>query len=308
MHAPTLRSLRAPLAFGTSALAATAQAHVVERNADAALFPGSFDPWVLACLAASGAAYAIGTLRLWRRAGIGRGIGVRNAAAFVAGWLVLVVALVSPLDPLGVRLFSAHMLQHELLMIVAAPLLVLARPLAAWTWALPARARAALGASLRTRGWRCAWRTLCTPLVAALLHALALWTWHAPAPFARAIADPFVHGLQHASFLGTALLFWWVVLGARAGTARALALLALFATMLHGTVLGTLIALSPHPWYPAYGATSAALGIDALRDQQLGGLLMWVPGGLAYVGVGIALAARWLDQRVPAARARPSAT
>lgn len=252
------------------------------------------EPWLLACLAASATLYAIGVARLWRRAGVGHGIRVAQVAAFAAGWLTVAVALASPLDPLGVHLFSAHMFQHELLMLVAAPLLVVARPLAAWTWALPARLRSTAGGALRTRGWRRIWSLMRAPLGAWLLHAAALWAWHAPALFSLALRDPLVHTLQHASFFGTALLFWWAVLGSNARARLGVALLALFTTMVHSTVLGALITLSSRLWYPEYAATSAELGVDPLADQQLGGLLMWVPGGVAYLGVGLWLAARWL--------------
>lgn len=289
-----------PAARATALLAAlsaagtdSAIAHVIGSTTPrAGEWP--LEPWLLGCLALSATLYAIGIVRLWRRAGVGHGIRVAQGAAFAAGWLAVAVALASPLDPLGVHLFSAHMLQHEMLMLVAAPLLVVARPLAAWTWALPARSRATVGGALRARGWRRVWSMVRSPLGAWLLHAAALWVWHAPALFSLALRDPVVHTLQHASFLGTALLFWWAVLGSSARTRIGVALLALFTTMVHSTVLGALITLSPRLWYPDYAATSAALGVDALVDQQLGGLLMWVPGGLVYLGVGLWLAARWL--------------
>src|SRR5690606_23507531 len=150
------------------------------------------------------------------------------------------VALASPLDSLGVHLFSAHMFQHELLMLVGAPLLVVARPLAAWTWALPAPSRSTVGGALRTRGWRRIWSMMRAPLGAWLLHAIALWGWHAPALFSLALRDPLVHTLQHASFFGTALLFWWAVLGSNARARAGVALVSLFTTMVHATVLGAL--------------------------------------------------------------------
>lgn len=280
-------------AAGAAACASPALAHVVGPTLP---HPGEwpFEPWLLACLFVSATLYTIGVVRLWRRAGVGHGLRVAHVAAFGAGWLAMAVALASPLDPLGVHLFSAHMLQHELLMLVAAPLLVVARPLAAWTWALPARSRSAVGGALRARGWRRAWAMIRSPLGAWLLHAAALWGWHAPALFSLSLVDPLVHTLQHASFLGTALLFWWAVLGSNARSRLGVALLSLFTTMVHSTVLGALITLSPQLWYPEYAATSTALGVDPLVDQQLGGLLMWVPGGLVYLGVGLWLAARWL--------------
>lgn len=260
----------------------------------------SFEPWTTGLMATSAIAYAIGLVRLWRRAGVGRGIRRREAVYFAAGWLTLVVALLSPLDPLGVSLFSAHMLQHELLMIVAAPLMVLARPLAAWTWALPLVARRFVGRCVAGRGFAAAWRLLTGALAAWLLHALALWAWHVPALFERALVDDAVHTAQHASFLVTALLFWWAVLG-RPGRSAPLgaSLLYLFGTMMHSSLLGALLTFSPTVWFPTYVARSAAFGLHPIEDQQLGGLIMWVPGGLAYLVAALAIAAAAL------ARARP---
>jgi len=302
LPARTISLLAALATVGTNPAAAHIVGATTPRAGDWPL-----EPWLLGCLAASVTLYAIGVARLWRRAGVGHGIRVAQVAAFAAGWLTVAAALASPLDPLGVHLFSAHMLQHELLMLVAAPLLVVARPLAAWTWALPAHSRATVGGALRARGWRRVWSMMRAPLGAWLLHAAALWAWHAPALFSLALRDPVMHTLQHASFLGTALLFWWAVLGSSARVRIGIALLALFTTMVHSTVLGALITLSPQPWYAAYGATSLDLGVDPLVDQQLGGLLMWVPGGLVYLGAGLWLAARWLKSDEDAIAVPPRA-
>ena len=269
----------------------------VDRNV--ASFPWSFEPWILAMLTVSMALFLIGTLRLWRRAGPGRGVGWGAAMAWCAGWSALLVALVSPLDPLGESLFSAHMLQHEMLMVVAAPMLVLARPLAAWTWALPLKWRVAVGALLRRPGWRSTWDTLTHPLTAWSLHALALWGWHLPLLFMAALDHPTIHTLQHLSFLGTALLFWWTTLGAISRRTQGAALASLFTTMMHTAALGALMTLSPLLWYGHYAGTSAIYGLDPLADQQLGGLIMWIPASAAYLAAALALAARWLRERPP---------
>jgi putative membrane protein len=113
----------------------------------------TFEPWVVACLALSALLYGVGLARLWRKAGTGRALLRRRACCFFGGWLALVAALVSPLDALGSLLFSAHMLQHEAMMIVAAPLLVLGRPFALWMWGLPAAG--ANRSARRCRGGRC---------------------------------------------------------------------------------------------------------------------------------------------------------
>jgi putative membrane protein len=267
-----------------------------ERAATAALaLHWSFEPWIVACLMASLASYLIGLRRLWRHAGHGRGIGAARAAAFGIGWSTLALALLSPLDALGAQLFSAHMLQHELLMVVAAPLMVLGRPLALWAWALPAPARRGVGALFHHPAWRRPWRLLSAPLSAWTWHAAALWLWHVPAWFDAALHHSWAHTLQHLSFLFSALLFWWTALGPVRRDTAGVALASVFTTMLHTGALGALLALASFPWYPDYVSRSAALGRDALEDQQLGGLLMWIPASLAYLAVGLALAARWLD-------------
>jgi putative membrane protein len=132
-----------------------------------------------------------------------------------------------------------------------------------------------------------------------------LWAWHVPSLFGAALENEAVHAVQHASFLGTALLFWWAVLGRdgrvvqRTGAAMAY----LFTTMLHTGALGALLTLAPTPWYPHYAATSAAFGLDPVQDQQLGGLVMWVPGSAAYLAAALFIMARLLSRPTPAAPA-----
>ena len=255
---------------------------------------GGFEWWLVVLLAGSVALYAIGVRRLWRRAGRGRGITVAQTARFATGWLALCAALVSPIDTRGAALFSAHMVQHELLMVVAAPLLVLSRPIEAWTWALRPAWRRALGGVARIGPLRAAWRTCTEPIGAWTLHAVALWAWHVPALFEAALADEAVHVAQHSCFLVSALFFWWSVF-AGAGRRGGASVASVFTTMMHTSALGALLTFAPSPWYPHYADTSA-FGLSALEDQQLGGLVMWVPGGLAYLVAGLAIVAAWLGR------------
>jgi len=261
----------------------------------------SFEPWVVLPLLVSAVLYVAGVVRLWRRAGIGRGIRRTQAACFAGGWLSLVIALVSPLDALGSQLFSAHMVQHETLMLVTAPLMVLARPLAAWAWAFPFEQRHRIGHAVQARWWSAVWGTITDPLAAWALHAIALWLWHVPSLFEAALQNEGVHALQHASFLGTALLFWWAVLGRDSRARSGPALAYLFTTMLHTSALGALLTLAPTPWYPQYALTSMSFGLDPVEDQQLGGLVMWVPGAAAYVAAALAIMARLLTTSTKAA-------
>lgn len=280
-------------------LPGTALAHVPEATSAPSLWQWNLEPWLVALMLGSAGLYAHGIRRLWRNAGRGRGISPTAVLAFATGWLVLLLALVSPLDPLGGRLFSAHMVQHELLMVVAAPLLVMGRPLAAWTWAFEPPVRSALGRAAQTAPVQGVWAFLTDPMVAWGLHGIALWAWHVPSLFTAALENEGIHILQHTSFLVSALFFWWAVFGhdPRRTQATGQAVALLFTTMLHTAALGALLSLAPTPWYAPYIATSNALGIDPVDDQQLGGLVMWVPAGLAYVVAALVLLGRLLTRQ-----------
>lgn len=273
-------------------------AHAPQAAAAAAPAGWNFAPWLVVLLALAGAGYAIGLRRLWRNAGSGRGVAGAQAWSFGLGWVALAAALVSPLDALGAQLFSVHMVQHELLMVVAAPLLVLGRPLATWAWALPPPQRRAAGRLFARRGWARPWSLLTDPLVAWALHGVAVWAWHIPAAFDAALHQEGWHIAQHASFLVTALFFWWSVLGhdprGRHGAGPSAAYL--FTTMMHTGALGALLSLGSRPWYAPYVATTTALGLDPVQDQQLGGLVMWVPAGLVYVAAALWVVGRMLTR------------
>jgi len=253
------------------------------------------EPLVGVALIGSATLYVRGTATLWRRAGAGRAVRPWQAWCFAGGWLALVVALVSPLDALGGALFSAHMVQHEMLMAVAAPLLVLSRPQMASSWALPPRWRVFAGRIVRQGTIRRWWLTLTAPAVATMLHAATLWIWHAPALYAATLRSELVHALQHTSFLAAALLFWWSMIGPAARRSPPLlSMLCLFATTMLTGALGALATFAVHPWYAPYTTTSAAWGVSALEDQQLAGLVMWVPGSLPYILAALAVLGGWL--------------
>jgi putative membrane protein len=254
----------------------------------------TFDPSILVPLLLSAALYAGGVARLWTKAGSGRGVRPWQAASFAAGWIALAGALVSPLHALGERLFTAHMIEHEIMMALAAPLIVHARPGGALLWGLPQSWRAALGGIGRLSPLRALWRGLTDPLVATVLHGLALWVWHAPALFNAALQHEALHWLQHLSFLVTALFFWWALLeGKLRQRGYGAAIFYLFATALHTGFLGILLTMARTPLYEGQEA-AAAWGMSPLEDQQLAGLIMWVPAGMIYAAVALVLAALWV--------------
>jgi putative membrane protein len=279
------------------ALPALALAHEGEPLAPHDLWSAwSFDAGTAIPLALSAILYA-------RGARISRGITARQQAFFWTGWTVLALSLVSPLHPLGEVLFSAHMAQHEILMLVAAPLLVLSRPLVALLWGLPFRTRRDLGAWSKTPAVQRTWSAVTAPMVAWWIHAVALWAWHAPALFQATLTNDWVHAAQHASFLGSALLFWWALFFANGERSYGAGVFYIFTTAIHTGILGALLTFSRTLWYPAYAATAPAWGFTPIEDQQLGGLIMWVPAGVVYMIAGLWLFALWLkvsDRRAAA--------
>lgn len=256
----------------------------------------SWEPVVLTLLVVAVALYARGLHRLWS-IDVGVGIRRREAAAFFAGWAVIALALVSPLHALGGVLFSAHMAQHELLISVGAPLLIVGRPLIPFLWALPPAWRKTTGAASKQAAVRAGWGILTRPSTAFGLHAVALWAWHLPGPYQATVHSELMHTLQHLSFVVTALLFWWTVFASRsAAIGQGGAIFYLFATALQTGALGALLTFAPTLWYPAYAGTAAAWGLGPLEDQQLGGLIMWIPGSLPYLVAGLILFLRWLKE------------
>ncbi|WP_226986105.1 cytochrome c oxidase assembly protein [Ramlibacter tataouinensis] len=257
----------------------------------------SFDPVVLVPLLLAVWLYGRGLRQLWTSAGWGRGVALSHVVAFAFGTAALFVALVSPLDVLGEELLSAHMAQHALLVTAAPVLLLLGKPGAVLAWALPAESRKRF---LRSHPWRALAAligALSRPLPSAFLHGLALWGWHAPRAFDAAVASYGVHMLEHACFFGTALLFWKAILDAHSRRRAAAALGAAFATLVHGGLLGALLTTAPFPLYAWYLDRTAPWGLNALEDQQLAGLIMWVPMGIVYLGACLALASRLLASR-----------
>ncbi|MDP8977141.1 MAG: cytochrome c oxidase assembly protein, partial [Actinomycetota bacterium] len=249
----------------------------------------SLDPLVLLAVLVAGWWYAAGVGSLWRSAGRGQVITRAQVVAFLGGVGAVLVALVSPLDALGGALFSAHMSQHLLLTLLAAPLLALGAPLQAMGWGLPGPLRRRAN---RLQGrLRRALRNPALPALGLALYTLVFTLWHVPVLYDAALRMESVHVAEHVTMLGTALAFWWPIVRPRRTHAGAGVLL-LFASLVATGVLAALLIFAPRAWY-AYPATEA-WGLSPLQDQQLGGAVMWVPGGIVYVVAGAAVLLRWL--------------
>ncbi|MBX5179253.1 cytochrome c oxidase assembly protein [Rhizobium lentis] len=262
-----------------------------DGHAHSSSFPWTADPWIIAPLAVCAALSASGSVCLMSRSSTGRRVVAQRLLAYWAGWLVLAGALVSPLHWLGEQLFTVHMIEHELVMAVAAPLIVSARPSAVLLWGLPRIVRRRAGQMLASSIVRRTWTLLSNGTVATLLHGAAIWAWHAPVLFDAAIESTPLHRLQHLSFFLSAVLFWWSVIWK---TNRGLAAWHLFLTMLHMSILGALLALSPNVLYAVQTRSSGAWGLSPLEDQQMAGLVMWVPAGVIYAAIALTLTALWI--------------
>lgn len=258
----------------------------------------SVDPWSALLLLGMAWCYARGRAIGRRRSRRGGGAR-RDALLFWTGWSFLLIALVPPVDTLGGQLFFMHMIQHELLMLLSAPLLALSRPAGHLLWGLPARVRGWFTRLNRTTALRRAGRWSLSPAGAWTLHAVALWVWHVPVLFNASLTSDAVHALQHFSFFVSALLFWSAFLLSRDCSRNAGAIIYLFTTALHSGLLGVLLTFSKSPWYAPYAETTARFGYTPLEDQQLGGLIMWVPSSLVFLVAILALAARCLEERAP---------
>jgi putative membrane protein len=237
--------------------------------------------------------YALGLLRMRQRGAKFHRVPI---LCFAIGWLSVVLALESPVHEISEQLFWVHMTQHEILMLISAPLLILSQPAAPIFFALPERWRVPVANIGKAKIIERAWFVVSAPAAAWLLHVAALWVWHAPKLFDATLESEWVHAAQHISFLGTALLFWWTLFHKHAGRlGYGGAILYVFTTAVHTSVLGALLTFAPQPWYAPYAQTAPLWGLTALQDQQVGGLIMWIPAGTLLTVVALALLAKWMS-------------
>ena len=254
----------------------------------------TLSPGVTLPLALTALLYATGWVRLRVRSERGRPGRVRGAILFAAGWLVLAGALITPLHEAGEQSFTLHMIEHELIMLLGALLLVAARPGPVLLWAFPRAPRRVLASTAR---WPL-WRTLANPVAATAIQALVMILWHMPILFDLALRSEAWHVAQHLSFLASALFFWWAIFHGRGGAW--VAAFCLFVTSMVGGGLGALMTLSASPWYAAYAALGLTpQGLTPAEDQQLAGLIMWIPGGLWHLAAALLFLGRALRSSAP---------
>lgn len=239
--------------------------------------------------------YVAGVARMRRRWPAWR------TASFLLGLAALLAALVSPIDSYAGISFTVHMVQHMLLTVVAAPLLMLGAPIRPLLRGFPASVRASVVRPLaRAHAVRIAVQMLRHPLIAAALYVGGLYAWHVPGPYDAAVADARVHVFEHAWFFFSALLFWSVVIDpepfrATLGYGARLPYLLVMGAA-QNTVLGGVLAFTTRSLYTAYaGATETALfGFDQMTDQRVGGAIMWVLGDLVFLAAASVAFFLWL--------------
>jgi cytochrome c oxidase assembly factor CtaG len=231
----------------------------------------------------------------------------RRGAAFYAALLVLAIALASPLEKLSEQLFWAHMVQHVLLMLVAAPLFVIARPWIRLWRSLPLSARRTLARAFlhgpRASALRTISRALGSPAASLALFSAVLLGWHIPALFDATLSSGALHALEHTLFFATALLLFKQVIDSaplRATLNDTQRLLYVVAAMTVSWVLAVILAIAPSPLYPYYAQlASRPGGISALADQQLAAGVMWVPGSITFMLIIFVYVHRWLAPQTP---------
>jgi cytochrome c oxidase assembly factor CtaG len=258
-------------------------------------------------VAAFGAAYLVGWCRLRRR-------DVRAApgwplALYLGGLVTVCLALLSPIDALGSLLFFVHMTQHELLTMVAPPLLLLGNPFPVVLWGLPTRWRLRIASLLVPGAWpRRAFRAATAMPVTWLVYVVTVWVWHWPPAYQASLRSGLVHDAQHLSFFVAALLFWWPVINPapmlHGHRHHAIRVAYVVAAAFQSQMLGLIFAFSGRVFYPHYDAVPRLWGFTALQDQSAAGLLMMQAEGLIYLGTVLALVGRMFSYEARMTRLR----
>lgn len=252
----------------------------------------NLDPLLLTAIVFTGALYWYGFTRGRRRPAV-----EWRAKLFALALVVLGIAFLSPVDSVSSALASAHMVQHLLLMLVAAPLLALSAPWPTLLRGTPAAVRRTIarwrGRIRLTRRKTAVFRH---PVTAWLSYVGTLWFWHGAVPYGAALEYEPVHVLEHACFLAAGVLFWSVIVdsGLPGRTSPGVGLGLLFVVTMPTVFLSALLTFARTPWYDGYAHTTQAWGLTPLADQQLAGVIMWIPAGFVHLGSALALLVIWI--------------
>lgn len=265
----------------------------------------SFDPQFLVPVAIAAWFYVHGLTRWTERS---RAHPWWRTASYFAGLALLVTAIESPLDRLAEEYLSFHMIQHELMMTVAVPLILLGAPTTPTLRGMPRWLRLGVIRRLARRPEvRLAYGWITHPVVAIGAMTALLWAWHlAPGWYDASVRNAFVHDLQHISMAGVAVLFWWNVIDPRPRRARLAYIprvLYVFAAGVPRQFLAAMLTFAEEPLYEVYRVAAGTVALTPADDQQLGGLIMWVPGGMMYLAIMGIIFGVWAHKSEQAQRA-----
>ncbi|HET7307425.1 MAG TPA: cytochrome c oxidase assembly protein [Gammaproteobacteria bacterium] len=258
----------------------------------------AWEPWALLCMALASIAYLVGLYRMGAE-GRRRLLGPFRPVSFFAGILVLLFAVEYPLDALEHALFSAHMVEQLLLLLIAPPLLVAGRPVVTWMWAFDLRSQSRIARGWHRLGLYAAFEWLARPMVSWLFMVAVLCFWHFPGPYDWALQHEWLHDIERLSFLGAAVGYWTIVTELY-GRRRALGY---GATMIYVVSIGFVMALiaailtlAPHALYAAHFHTTQAYGLTPLQDQHIAGAIMWIPSNMIHLVTLCALFYAWMRE------------
>ena len=247
-------------------------------------FAWTFDPLVVLALGLTVVAYTHGILTM--RPLRDHVFGTWRPVAFFTGMITTFLALSSPIDALSDRLFAFHMIQHLMLMFVAAPLILIGAPLLPTLRGIPSGLRRITVIPVaKSTQVRFLSHQLTNPMIAWTAFVVSLWGWHIPSLYAAAIENEVIHILEHVSFIGTGLLFWWLVIDPvpfRGRIPYLGRLVYVILALTQSLPLAAMLTFTSEPWYEPYIASGGYWGIDPMTDQQIGGLIMWIGGMVAY--------------------------
>lgn len=222
-------------------------------------------------------------------------------AAYLGGLITLAASLMSPIDWLGGQLFFMHMVQHMLTIMISAPLLCLANPFPVLFWGLPLRLRVHTGRLFTRRSpIRRAFVLVTQPQFCWILFFVVYLGWHEPAAYNLALRRSWIHDLEHLSFFGAAMLFWWHAFGVAPRFHRPLPLWGRLAFLLGAIppnmLAGVMIAFSESIIYTYYASIPRVWGFTLIQDQRIGGAIMWIPGSMMFLLAGILVLALGLER------------
>jgi putative membrane protein len=263
------------------------------------LLSWAWRPEIILTLGLAAVVHLVGRSRLKRR-GSGRLVAPWRSAAYLGGLAVLWIALMSPIDVLSGQFFFMHMVQHLLLVMIAAPLLWLADPMPIMIWGLPSSLRLEVGRWLQPGStFRRIVRSLTTPGLVWLYFVTALAGWHEPRAYTLALENDLVHDLEHITFFGTAMLFWWHVIGSaphiHRRLSRGMRIGYVLSVVPVNALIGISISFASQPLYPYYTTVSRVGDMTVLHDQMLSGVIMWIPGSMMYIIAALILIAQLIQ-------------